>query len=871
MTEVAQATVTIIPNMKGSQATISKELGVSTESAAKSAGTSFGKQMLVTLGKIGIAAGVAKIFKDSIAEGAKLQQSFGGLETLYGDAAEYAKEYAYEAAKAGISANDYAEQAVSFGASLKKAFGGDTTKAAEAANTAIMDMADNAAKMGTPIEQIQSAYQGFAKGQYSLLDNLKIGYGGSRAEMERLLSDAQKLTGVEYDLDNLGDVYDAIHVIQEDLGLTGVAAYEAATTFEGSLNAMKAAAANVLGNLALGENISQDLKFLGQTVKTFLVGNVLPMIANVAKQIPAVIAQLPAFIGDLLPDLVAGMADVVVSLGQGIVDNIPVFIASVGQMFNSIWTALTNIDWGGIASSFLAGLQTAMGSIWDSVTELLRVNFGIELPDFETLVQDLSELWENVKAGISEFFKASFDILTDDDKTITEKISALWDLVKASIGDFFKATFKLFVPTAEGVISSLSKWWGENIWPSVQDFFQATFGLELPEWETVSETIAKGWETIKADVAALFNVLFGVDTPSWEDIKAAIEKLWEDVWNGIADFFKVTFNVKIPTWEEIKESVETLWNDFKEGISSFFKTTFKVKLPSWSDLQEDIKNGWDTVKKGVGSIFSWVFDLGFPDIDGIVQGLKDWWGKIVEGIGSFFTLDWILGEHELTEDQKTLGQQIAELRNGESGKVEIKGDQVTVDSKAIQDALSSANLTLADVDTSSIDAAKKAVTDAIAEMVSAFTNATMALPTIGTTALDAVSIILNAYISVWKNKMKFTWTLPTPHGYLPVFSVSMREAGDGTTKTSYPVFSKSLQWFAQGGVFKDPTIIGIGDSKGPEAAVPLDMMWRQMEREFDEHANSTAVNNYFTVNGAEDPDRWATSVARRLKQELRMA
>ena len=172
MTEVAQATVTIIPNMKGSQATISKELGASADSAGASAGKSLGGSLVGTLKKVVVAAGIGKIVSDTISAGADLQQSFGGLETLYGDAAEYAKEYAYVAAQAGISANDYAEQAVSFGAALKSAFGDDTEKAVEAANTAIMDMTDNAAKMGTPIESIQNAYQGFAKGQYNMLDNL---------------------------------------------------------------------------------------------------------------------------------------------------------------------------------------------------------------------------------------------------------------------------------------------------------------------------------------------------------------------------------------------------------------------------------------------------------------------------------------------------------------------------------------------------------------------------------------------------------------------------------------------------------------------------------------------------------------------------
>ena len=177
MTEVAQATVTIIPNMKGSQATISKELGASTDSAGEKAGSLFGKNLISTAKKVLAVVSVGKLIGDTLNAGADLQQSFGGLETIYGDAAEYAKEYAYEAASAGISANDYAEQAVSMGAALKAAFAGDTTKAVEAADQAIMDMADNAAKMGTPIESLQNAYQGFAKGNYTMLDNLKLGYG----------------------------------------------------------------------------------------------------------------------------------------------------------------------------------------------------------------------------------------------------------------------------------------------------------------------------------------------------------------------------------------------------------------------------------------------------------------------------------------------------------------------------------------------------------------------------------------------------------------------------------------------------------------------------------------------------------------------
>ena len=803
-TSIGKAYVQIIPKAEGISGQIEDIISPAAEESGEKGGSSLGKSLLKGLAAAGIAAGVTKLFSDAVGEGAKLQQSFGGLDTLYGDAADTAKQYAYEAAKAGISANDYAEQAVSFGASLKAAFGGDTTKAAEAANTAIMDMADNAAKMGTPIESVQQAYQGFAKGQYQLLDNLKLGYGGTKTEMERLLKDAQEISGVEYDIDNLGDVYDAIHVIQKDLGLTGVAADEAATTFSGSLGAMKAAAANVLGNLALGRDVGPSLKQLGATVKTFLVGNVLPMIANIAQQIPTFLAMLPSFIADMAPELIAGAANIVKNLATGIVNNIPTFIAGLGSLFSSLRSAFTNIDWGSVASNLLTGLQTAIGGIWDSVTALLKAEFGIDLPNWETVVQDISDLWEQVKAGIGEFFKAAFDILMDDDKTVIEKISALWDLVKTGIADFFKAAFEIALPAAQEIITAIDTWWSTNIWPSIQDFFKTTFGIE------------------------------------------------------------------IPSWEDVKEAVSNFWDDFKKGIADFFKVTFNVELPSWEDIKESIKTGWDTVKKGVGNIFSWVFSLDFPDVDTIVQGLKDWWGKVVKGIGDFFTLKWIFdGDSGAEEANKFFTESNEHGGYSFGGKIDVGGDKVNVDSQAIQDALSSANLTLADIDTSSIDTAKQVVADGIAAMEATVSGAKLELPTVDSSAMQAVSQVIALWIAAFKRQLKFTWMLPTPHGWLPQFSVTMKEAGSGDTKATYPVFTKSLQWFARGGIFDAPSVIGVGES-GAEAVVPLDRMWTQLGREFDEHSGPQ-VTQYFTVNGAQDPELWATSAARTLKRELRMA
>ena len=311
MSDLGKAYVQIIPKAEGISNKIKDQVAPGAKQAGSEAGTSIAGNIKKVLAGAAIGATVVKGFQAALNEGGKLQQSFGGLETLYGDAAGAAKDYAMQAAQAGISANDYAEQAVSFGASLKAAFGGDTAKAAEAANTAILDMTDNAAKMGTPLENIQNAYQGFAKGNYTMLDNLKLGYGGTKTEMERLLADATKLTGVKYDMNNLGDIYAAIHAIQGDLGLTGVAAEEAATTFSGSFGAMQAAASNVLATLSTGGDVSGAMAQLASSAGTFLFNNLIPMIGNVVSNIPSA-----------LSGFIQAAAPAIAEAGKGILDNL---------------------------------------------------------------------------------------------------------------------------------------------------------------------------------------------------------------------------------------------------------------------------------------------------------------------------------------------------------------------------------------------------------------------------------------------------------------------------------------------------------------------------------------------------------------------
>lgn len=327
-TELAKAYVQIIPSAEGIQGRIQKEI----EPEADSAGSSFGGKMVGMIKKVIAAAAIGKALSASISEGAALEQSLGGIETLFKDSADKVKANAAKAYQtAGMSANDYMELTTSFSASLLSSLAGDTSKAADVADMAMVDMSDNANKMGTNMEDIKNAYQGFAKQNYTMLDNLKLGYGGTKSEMERLLADAQKISGVEYNIDNLSDVYSAIHVIQGQLDITGTTAKEAATTISGSFNQMKAAAKNVMGEIALGMDVGPALNELANTIITFAVGNLLPAVWNVISTLPSAIVT---FVTALGPQLFAAVSGLIPQIASGITTGIPILYQSAMQLMD---------------------------------------------------------------------------------------------------------------------------------------------------------------------------------------------------------------------------------------------------------------------------------------------------------------------------------------------------------------------------------------------------------------------------------------------------------------------------------------------------------------------------------------------------------
>lgn len=320
--ELGKAYVQIVPSAQGIKSALTEMFDEETDGLGEQTGQSIGQELIGTLKKVIVAAGIGKIISDSINMGGALQQSLGGVETLFKDSADTVKEYAAQAYRTvGLSANDYMEQTTSFAASLLSSVSQDTDAAAQLANMAMVDMADNANKMGTDMQDIQNAYQGFAKQNYTMLDNLKLGYGGTQAEMQRLLNNATKISGVKYDLGNLADMYSAIHIIQQEMDITGTTAKEAATTLTGSFAAMKAAAENVMGNWSTGADLTEPLQALADTAQTFLVDNLLPMIGNV-------LAGIPEIVYSLVPEFLQTGTELLSSLAQGFTEGIPEFFST---------------------------------------------------------------------------------------------------------------------------------------------------------------------------------------------------------------------------------------------------------------------------------------------------------------------------------------------------------------------------------------------------------------------------------------------------------------------------------------------------------------------------------------------------------------
>lgn len=364
---------------------------------------------LATAAKVGAAAltaaatGMAALTKASIDQYAEYEQLVGGVDTLFKTASDKVQEYAANAYKtAGMSANEYMDTVTSFSASLLQSLGGDTEKAAQKADQAITDMADNANKMGTGMEMIQNAYQGFAKQNYTMLDNLKLGYGGTKEEMERLLADAEKLSGQKFDISSYSDIVDAIHVVQTEMGITGTTAKEAGSTIQGSVSAAKSAWSNLITGIA-ADNADLDT-LIGNFVSSVetAAGNIIPrvsvmlggisqlvtsasttiipmVITTITDNLPALLQAAVALVGalgqdiiDSLPAITQAAIDILFFLANGLIENLPTLIDGIVQVTLTIVQMLTSPDFLTqlIETAILLIMTLAQGLI-DAIPQLI--------------------------------------------------------------------------------------------------------------------------------------------------------------------------------------------------------------------------------------------------------------------------------------------------------------------------------------------------------------------------------------------------------------------------------------------------------------------------------------------------------------------
>ena len=701
-TEIAQAYVQLIPSARGITGKIQSILNPEASAAGQSAGQSLGSSLVGVMTKVIAAAGIGKALSAAISEGAALQQSLGGIETLFKGSADKVKGYANEAYKTtGLSANAYMENVTGFSASLLQSLGGDTNKAAETANMAMIDMSDNANKMGTSMASIQMAYQGFAKQNYTMLDNLKLGYGGTKQEMQRLLADAEKLTGVKYDINNLSDVYSAIHAIQENLDITGTTAKEAASTFSGSFESMKASAQNVLGKLALGENILPSLHALLKTTSTFLFDNFLPMVGNIfsglglvltegisqiASQLfgdafgSAVFDQLSRVTGifETFFDMIFGSLskqdniDILTMLGfsEGAANQIVNIADNIRVTFENISSAIGDVI--GIVGDFVGDLLgikdgeqgvNLLGTAFESVTNFIRKaseNFSkftkwlkdspIALDLLKSAVVGITSAWAGYKAvmtvikGIEVIRNATLSITNGLMLAQFVRTGALTTAEAANAAATMGASgaFGIFNAVLAAnpiglIVTAVAALTAALVW----FFTQTETGQKI--WSSFVDWIKQAWQGIADFFVGL-----------WSGISEGASTLWDGVvttWNAYVESLKAMWNAVVTffsdLWASIKEAASTAWTLITTAVMMVVQPFIDGFMNIWNNISDGLTQVWEGIKmifEGAWEFIKSIFLGAILIIIDLVTGNFDQLGVdlslIWEGIKNGISLIW---------------------------------------------------------------------------------------------------------------------------------------------------------------------------------------------------------------------------------------
>lgn len=488
----------------------------------------------VTVAVGGAATALAGLGTASVNSYADLEQNIGGIETLFKGSADKVIKNAENAYKtAGMSANQYMETVTGFSASLLQSLGGDTEKAADVADMALTDMADNANKMGTSMESIQWAYQGFAKQNYTMLDNLKLGYGGTKEEMQRLLADAQKLTGVKYDISNLSDVYNAIHVIQQNLGITGTTAKEAASTITGSVSSMKAAFDNFLnGSGTIDQLINTGLTAIQNIVNA--AGKLLPdLIQSIANATP----QIVSTINTIFPQIL-----------NLIMENAPTILNSIGQVLMALSTTLMEY----------------MPQILTLAMQLIQYFINGIITMLPQIIQMGVQLITQLITGIAQMLP----------QLIPQAVNAIITIVNGlltNIDQIIDAGIQLIMGLAEGLINAIPQLI-EAIPTIIQNLINAIVN-NLPK------IIQMGIELIVKLAAGIIQAI--------PKLIAAIPQIIGAIINGLAQLPGMLLDIGGQLiqglWSGISNAASWLWSKisgFCSGIVDKIKGFFGIHSPS---------------------------------------------------------------------------------------------------------------------------------------------------------------------------------------------------------------------------------------------------------------------------------------------------
>lgn len=430
-----------------------------------------------------VSAAVGAIIKKGVDSYAELEQNLGGVETLFKDNADIVKQNAAKAFEtAGIGANEYMQIVTSFSASLLQSLGNDTNKAAQVADMALIDMSDNANKFGTDMSSIQSAYQGFAKQNYTMLDNLKLGYGGTKSEMERLLKDAQKISGVKYDISNLSDVYNAIHVIQNQLGVTGTTAIEASTTIQGSISSMKAAFDNFLNGSGSPEQLSKSIS----TVVSNISAAVMKLAPGILKGLSSVATTLIPQIGALLTSLLPQIFETIQGVIKNLLDMLNENSQPFADMVVNLLMSIVNFILENLPLIIDAGLQI-IGALAIGIAE----NVDNIVP---SLIECIFKICDVLLGNIDLIIEAALKLVIG----LTAGLIKGIPIIVQRIDDIGKVIINTFVESAKAIFN-VGVWMVKGLWNGISSSF---------EW--IKEKI-KGWV---GNVLKFIKKLFGINSPS---------------------------------------------------------------------------------------------------------------------------------------------------------------------------------------------------------------------------------------------------------------------------------------------------------------------------------------------------------------------